>query len=380
MSWETNSPVFFCFASRGGVSNQWWWTVIKTPAFAFALVLACGAFAQGQEEEPNGGDPIPLPFTRSALKGMYKTGLLLRYVRTTYQQGKAPRQEFVFNRVVEHSGKGYLVRTLVFNDAGNAIGKPSKPQAVPYQVESKTFRSAKVYKYEQIRLGRKEHTAHKYAYQVKLANRPGWRTVWYSGKYRGLLLKTMSQPTGEVGRKNYQTLELVEIPAKLRGQKEKIGGAQGNLPWTDEEILKAWPEGGWVEFEVKTKNKQGKQTLRLKRTMIGREASCYVVREQLWDAKGKLKGDTGRPRLWVTWLRDVRSAPKSVIKKKLDREVEAAGRKWPCKVYSLEGKQKITWYLSKEVPGLTVRYVSDRAGQKVDRLLSKVGIPLPGGK
>ena len=353
----------------------------KTPAFALAFALALGGFVHAQDEAPNGGDPIPLPFTRSALKGMYKTGLLLRYVRTTYQQGKAPRQELVFNQVVEHSGKGYLVRTLVFNEAGNAIGKPAKPQAIPYQVESKTFRSAKAYKYEQVRLGKQEHTAHKYAYQVKLGGHPGWRTVWYSGKHRGLLLKTMNQPTGEVGRKNYQTLELLEIPAKLRGKKETVGAPQGNLPWTDEEIMKAWPEGGWVEFEVKTKNKEGKQTLRLKRTMVGREPSCYVVREQLWDEKGKPKGDTGRPRLWVTWLREIRTAPRSVLKKKLDAEVEAAGRKWPCKVFTLQGKnQTITWYLSTEVPGLTVRYVSERAGQKVDRLLSKLGIPIPGNK
>ncbi len=304
---------------------------------------------------------------------MYKTGLLMRYVRTTYQKGQAPRQELVFNQVVDHSGKGYLIRTLTFDAAGNAIGKPSKPQAIPYQVESKTFRTAKGYTYEQLRLGKEEHSAHRYTYMVKMGSLPASRTVWYSGKHRGLLLKTTSQPTGEFGK----TLELLEIPAKLRGKKETVGGPQGNLPWSDAQIMKAWPQGGWVEFEVKTKGKEGKQTLRLKRTMMGREASCYIVREQLWDEKGNPKGDAGRPRLWITWLRDVRMAPTSGIKKMLDKEVEAAGRKWPCKVFQVQGRETITWYLSKEVPGLTVRFLSERGGVKVERTLSKVGLPLP---
>lgn len=348
--------------------------MLKNSALGAALVLLSSALASAQDASD---EPIPLPYTRDALKVVYKKGLSLRYVRTTYRKGKPPRRETVLNQVIDHSGKGYLVRTMTFDAAGNAIGKPAQPQAIPYRIESKTFRSAKSYAYERVRLGKEEHSAHKYAYEVQLAGHPGWRTVWYSGKHRGLLLKTITRPTGELGQKNYQTLELVEVPAKLRGASEPVGDPQGNLPWSDAEILAAWPEGGWVEFEVKTKTAQGKQTLRLKRTMIGREPTCYVVREQLWDEEGKLKGDAGRPRLWFTWLRELRLAPTTSVEKLLDRELEAAGRKWPCKVFKVKGPRTVTYYLSKEIPGLTVRYMSEREGVKVERTLSKVGLPVP---
>jgi hypothetical protein len=356
------------------MSKSWWASSLLVPTL---LVLSLGV-ARGQDEEPNNGEPIPLPFTRSALKGMYKKGLLLRYQQTVHQRGKRPAKTFILNEVMSHSGKGYSVRTLNFNAAGTAIGKPKAPQSVPYRVESKTFRVAKQYAYERIRIAKKERSAHKYVYEIKLGGRPATRTVWYSGKHRGLLLKTVVRPAGNIGKSNYTVLKLMAIPGKLGGPKV-MGAPQGNLPWSDKEIMQAWPQGGWVEYEVKTSGKKS-QTLRLKQTLMGRERSCYYMREQLWASEGGKPKETGRPRLWDTWLGKVRSAPKSALKKKLDKEVEAAGRKWPCKVFAIEGKQTITWYLSKEVPGLTVRYVSQRKGEKVDRLLSKVGVPIPGSK
>lgn len=355
--------------------------MIKSCSWAsLAIVLLIGGLSFGQEEEePNNGDPIPLPFTRSALKVMYKKGLLIRYARTVQNPGKRPVRTYVFNEVLDHNAKGYSIRTLTFNAAGTAIGKPAKPQAIPYRVESKTFRVAKKYKYERIRIGKKEYSAHRYSYSITLGGRPGWRTVWYSGKHRGLLLKTMTQPGGDLGKKAFTLVEILAIPGELGGPKI-VGARQGNLPWSDAAIIKAWPKGGSVEFQVKISDSKKKTvTQRLLRTMMGRERSCYVVREQLWDEKDKQLGDAGRPRLWDTWLGKLRSAPKKLVKKKLDREIEAAGRKWPCKVYTLEGKQKVTWYLSKEIPGLTVRYVSEREGRKVDRTLTKVSLPIPAG-
>lgn len=344
--------------------------------WAAALVVLSLGIARAQDE-PNGGDPIPLPFTRSGLKVIYKKGLLLRYQKTVKRRGKKPLKSFVFNEVMSHDGKGYTVRTLVFSASGTVQGKPQHPQKIPYRVESKTFRAAKEYAYERVKIGKRKESAHKYVYEVKQGGRPVIRTVWYSGKHRGLLLKTDVRAPGD--RDNYTVLELMAIPGKLGGPKV-IGAPQGNLPWKDEAIMKAWPQGGWAEYEVKTSGGGKKaQTLRLKQTLLGRERSCYYMREQLWAGEGKPK-ETGRPRLWDTWLGALRSAPKSAVEKKLDKEIEAAGRKWPCKVFTIKGKKTVTWYLSKEVPGLTVRYVSKGKGGKVERTLSKIGLPVPGSK
>ncbi|MBL4846658.1 MAG: hypothetical protein JKY65_14140 [Planctomycetes bacterium] len=349
---------------------------MRKSCWALGLVLLAVGSASGQEKEGEGGAPIPLPFTRNALKTMYKKGLLIRYLKTINVKGQPAKRQFIFNHVVDHSSKGYLVRTLTFDQDGRAIGKPEEPRAIPYRVESQTFRTAQSYKYTEVMIGKRRHTAHEYRYKINLGGLPAWRSVWYSGKKRGLLLKTMLRPAGAPGQKTFTTLEIMAMPSSLGGPKVPVGAPQGNLPWTDAEIMATWPAGAHVEFEVVTKGADRKVVrYRLRRTMIAREDTCYVVREQLWNAKGEIEGDSGRPKLWVTWLGNLRRAPKSVLKKGKDAEIEAAGRKWACRVFTLGGKgaaQSITWHLSKDVPGLTVRYTSTREGMTATRTLAKV--------
>lgn len=302
-------------------------------------------------------EPTP-PYTAEDLRKLYRPGLILRYGRRVLAKGKEQRF-LVYQEVVDAGKAGYAISSLTFGPQGVALGnEPPKPRPMPYRVIPEMFSSAKRMQEGKIQVPAGSFPSVQYSYRVEVGGKPAWRHVWYSKQHPGLMLKSMLQPTGKIGRKSSITLELTQLPRQLGGE-PLMGSAQGALPWSDFEISRRWAPKARAAWATKVEDPQaGARELVVEQTMLQHNAYCYVLRQRVLQGD-QVKQDVARPQLWGNFLAKIRWADREQLEVSEEVEVQAAGKTWRCRAYRLrDGEVTLTYHLSLEVPGLTVRYES----------------------
>ncbi|MGE0711748.1 MAG: hypothetical protein AB7N76_30630 [Planctomycetota bacterium] len=328
----------------------------------------------GPQPQPGkSGADSPAPYTEADLRQLYKQGLVLTYLRTATRGGK-PAKALVFQEVLETGEKGYLLSTLTFGPDGVAQEREPKREPVPYRVFPEQFTSAKRRLEGKLRLGERTLDTIHYSYQVQAGGVLSWRNVWYSKQYPGLLLKTMVQPTGDLGKKNWDSLELAYLPRELGGP-AAFAFERGRLPWEREALMAAWPKGAVARYSVSVKEGDKARELELELTMLHRTPNYFVLGQRISEG-GKVVSAAAVPQLWRNFLHEVRGAGVEELSVGSAETIAAAGRSFTCKPYRLkQGEVEATWFLAEDVPGLTVRYETKGPKGGVVRVLTAWSAP-----